>query len=78
MGPFVLSNVSICDILNFAGRGKCSTPAVNEDSVCCIKASMETGVQPFTTTFMWLISYWMSLNFCSHDLSSLRSSPEGW
>ena len=30
MGSFVLSNVSICGILNFARRGKCSTLAVNE------------------------------------------------
>ena len=37
MGFFVLSNVSICDILNFAGRGECSTPAVNGDSVCCTR-----------------------------------------
>ena len=29
MGSFVPSNVSICGILNFTGRGKCSTPAVN-------------------------------------------------
>ena len=52
MGSFVLSNVSICDILNFAGRGKCSTPAVNGDSVCCTRASMENGARPFTVTFM--------------------------
>ena len=78
MGSFVPSNVSIYGILNFAGRGKCSTPAVNGDSVCCTRASMETGARPFTATFMWLISYWMSLNLCSHDLSSLRSSPGGW
>ena len=78
MGSFVPSNVSICSILNFTGRGKCSTPAVNRDSVCCTKASMETGARPFTTTFMWLIYYWMSLNLCSHDLSSLRSSLGGW
>ena len=50
----------------------------NGDSVCYTKASMETGAGPFTATFMWLISYWMSLNLCSHDLSSLRSSPRGW
>ena len=56
MGSFVLSNVSICGILNFAGRRKCSTPAVNRDSVCCTKASMKTGARPFTATFMWLIS----------------------
>ena len=56
MGSFVSSNVSICGILNFAGRGKCSTPAVNGDSVCCTRASMETGARPFTATFMWLIS----------------------
>ena len=78
MGSFVPSKVSICGILNFAGRGKCSTLVVNGDSICCTRASMETGVWPFTTTFMWLISCWMSLNLCSHDLSSLRSSLEGW
>ena len=78
MGSFVPSNVSICGILNFVERGKCSTPAVNGDSVCCTRASMETGAQPFTATFMWLISCWMSLNLCSHDLSSLRSSLRGW
>ena len=71
MGSFVPSNVSIRGILNFAGRGKCSTPAVNGDSVCCTRASMETGARPFNATFMWLISCWMSLNLCSHDLSSL-------
>ena len=71
MGSFVLSNVSICGILNFSRMGKCSTPAVNGDSVCCIRASMETGARPFTASFMWLISYRMSLNLCSHDLSSV-------
>ena len=52
MGSFVSSNVSICDILNFARKGKCSTPAVNGDSVCCTRASLETGARPFTVTFM--------------------------
>ena len=33
MGSFVPSNVLTCDILNFAGRGKCNTPAVNGDFV---------------------------------------------
>ena len=47
MGSFVPFNVSICGILNFSGRGKCSTPTVNEDSVCCTRASMETGARPF-------------------------------
>ena len=77
MGSFVPSNVSICGIMNFARKGKCSTPTVNGDSVCCTRASMETGAQPFTVTFLWLISCWMSLNLCSHDLSSLRSFPGG-
>ena len=77
MGYFVPSNVSIYGILNFSGRGKCSTSVVNGDSVCCTRASIETGARPFTTTFMWLISLWMSLNHCSHDLSSLQSSPGG-
>ena len=71
MGSFVSSNVSFCGILNFAGMGKCSTPAMNGDLVCCTRASMETRARPFTTSFMWLTSYWMSLNLCSHDLSSL-------
>ena len=78
MGSFVLLNVSIYDILNFAGRGKCSTPTVNRDSVCCTRASMDTGAWPFTATFMRMISCWMSLNLCSHNLSSLQSSPGGW
>ena len=78
MGSFVPSNVSICGILNFVGRGTYNTPTVNGDSVCCTKASMETGAWPFIATFMWLISYWMSLNLCSHDLSSLRSSSRSW
>ena len=47
MGSFVPSNVLICGILNFSGRVKCSTPAVNDDSVCCTRASMETRVRPF-------------------------------
>ena len=78
MGSFVPSNSSIYGILNFTERGKCSTPAVNGDSVCYTRASMETGARPFTTTFMWLISYWTSLNLCSHDPSLLRSSSGGW
>ena len=71
MGSFVPSNVLICDILNFAKRGKCSTPAVNGDLVCCTRASKETGAWPFTASFMWLLSCWMSLNLYSHDLSSV-------
>ena len=77
MRSFVPSNVLICGILNFSRRGKCSTPMVNGDSVCCTRASMETRARPFTASFMWLISCWMSLNLYSHDLSSLRSSPGG-
>ena len=71
MGSFVPLNILICGILNFAGRWKCSTPTVNGDSICCTKASMETGARPFTASFTWLISCWMSLNLCSHDLSSV-------
>ena len=71
MGSFVPSNVSIYDILNFSRKGKCSTSAVNEDSVCCTKASIETGAQPFTTSFMWLSTCWMSQNLCSHDRSPI-------
>ena len=56
MGSFVPSNVSIYGILNFAGRGKCSTLIVNGDSVCCTKASIETGARPFTASFIWLSS----------------------
>ena len=69
MGSFVPSNVSICGILNFAGRGKSSTSAMNGDSVCYTRASIEIGARPFTASFMWLISCWMSLNLCSHDRS---------
>ena len=77
MGSFFPLNVLIYEILNFAGRGKCGTSTVNGDSVCCTRASMETEARPFTVTFMWLISYWMSLNLYSHDLSTFRSSPGG-
>ena len=56
MGSFVPSKASIYGILNFVGRGKCSTPSVNGDSVCCTRASMETRARPFTTSFMWLSS----------------------
>ena len=66
MGSFVPSNVSIYGILNFDGIEKCSTPVVNGDSVCCTRASIETGARPFTTSFMWLSSCWMSPN---HDCS---------
>ena len=69
MESFVQSNVSICSILNFTGKGKCSTSAVNGDSVCCTKASIEIGARPFTASFIWLSFYWMSLNLCSHDRS---------
>ena len=54
MGSFVPSNVLICGIMNFSGRGKCSTLTVNGDSVCCTRVSMETRAWPFTTSFMWL------------------------
>ena len=73
MGSFVPSNVSIYGILNFAGRGKCSIPAVNGDLVCYTRASMETSARPFTTSFMWLTSCWMSLNLCSQ--TSPRCDP---
>ena len=52
MGSFVPSNVSFCGILNFDGRGKCSTQAVNGDSVCCTRASIETGARLFTASFI--------------------------
>ena len=71
MGSFVPSNVLICGILNFAERGKCRTLAMNGDSVCCTRASIETGARPFTTSFIWLSYRWMSLNLCSHDRSSV-------
>ena len=57
MGSFVLSNVSICGIMNFVERGKCSTSAVNGDLVCCTRASIETRVRLFTVSFIWLSSY---------------------
>ena len=69
MGSFVPLNVFTCGILNFAERGKCNTPVVNEDSVCCTRASIKTGARPFTASFMWMSSCWMSLNLCSHDRS---------
>ena len=56
MGSFVPSNVSICGNLNFTGKGKCSTPTVNGDSIYCTRGSMETRARPFTATLMWLIS----------------------
>ena len=56
MGYFVLLKASICNILNFVGRGKCSTPAVNEDSVYYTRASMETEARPFIASFVWLSS----------------------
>ena len=71
MGSFVPSNVSICGILNSTGRGKCNTPALNGDSVCCTRTSIETEARPFTASFMWLSSRWMSLNLYSHDRSSV-------
>ena len=52
MGSFVPSNVSICGILNFVGRGKCNNPVVNEDSVCYTRAFIETRARPFTASFM--------------------------
>ena len=70
MGSFIPSKASICGILNFVRRGKCNTSAVNGDSICCTRASMETGAQTFTASFMWLSSCWMSWNRCSQDCSS--------
>ena len=43
MWSFSPLKASICGILNLVGRWKCSTSAVNGDSVCCTRASMETG-----------------------------------
>ena len=60
MGSFDPSKASICDILNFVGRGKCNTSIVNGDSVCCIRASMETEARTFTASFMWLSFFWKS------------------
>ena len=57
MGSFIPLNVLIYGILNFAGRGKCSTPTVNGDSVCCTRASIETRARPFTASFIWLSSF---------------------
>ena len=59
MGSFVISKASICSILNFVGRGKCNTSAVNGDSVFYTRVSMDNRARTFTTSFMWLSSYWM-------------------
>ena len=56
MGSFVPSNVSIYGILNFSGRGKYSTPAVNGDSVYCTRVSIKTEARPFIASFIWLSS----------------------
>ena len=53
MGSFVPLKASISGILNFVGRGKYRTPAVNGDSVYCTRVSIDIGVRPFTTPFMW-------------------------
>ena len=42
MGSFIPWKASNCSILNFVGRGKWNTSAVNGDSICCTRASMET------------------------------------
>ena len=78
MGSLVLSNVSTCGILNFAGRGKCRTPTMNGDSVCCTRASIETGARPFTASFIWLSSCSMPLNLCSHDRSLFLLIKDGY
>ena len=49
---FIPLKASICGILNFVGRGKCNTLAINGDSVCCTKTSMEIGVRTLTSSFM--------------------------
>ena len=56
MGSFIPSKASIYDIMNFVERGKCSTLAMNGDSVCCTRASMENGARTFIASFMWLSS----------------------
>ena len=66
-GSFVLSKASISGILNFVRRGKCRTLALNGDSVCCTRASIDTGARPFTASFMWPSSCWMPLKRCSQD-----------
>ena len=73
-GSFVPSKASICGILNFVGRGKCRTLAMNEDSICCTRASIDTGVRPFTASFIWPSSCWISLKRCSQDCALLS----GW
>ena len=74
IGSFVPSKASICRILNFVGRGKCRTSAMNGDSVYCTRASIDTGARPFMTSFMWSSSCWMPLKRCSQDCASLS----GW
>ena len=44
MGSFISLNVSICGIMNFVGRGKCSTPTVNGDSVYCTCKTREIPI----------------------------------
>ena len=48
MGSFIPSKAPIYNILNFVGRGKCSTSAMNGDSVCCTRASMSIHGYPRT------------------------------
>ena len=57
MGSFILSKALICGILNFVGRGKCRTLAMNKDSVCHIRESIDTRVRPLIASFMWSSSY---------------------
>ena len=74
MRYFLPLKVSIYDILNFVGKGKCRTSVVNGDSVCCTRASINTGARPFTTSFMWPSSCWMPLKRCSQDCAPFS----GW
>ena len=54
MGSFVSSNVSIYSILNFVGKGKCSTSAVNGDSVC-YPWRLELGPLPLPSYGLFLV-----------------------
>ena len=54
MGSFVPSNVSIYSILNFVGKGKCSTSAVNGDSVC-YPWRLELGPLPLPSYGLFLV-----------------------
>ena len=58
-------------------KSEVSTPAVNGDLVCCTRVSIETEVRPFTASFIWLSSCWMSLNLAPMT-APLSPIYKGW